>query len=198
MSTNPGTKVLPVTSMTTVLSGTSTESAAPTATIRLSVTNTTPSSETSSSSPLMPTGYNRDLQEDKEAVFDSVDTLTVVLPAMTGAVAKLEVVRERVASALQAGLCATDLAEHLVRRGVPFRASHHAVGALVRIAEASGRELSDLAVDEMRSAHPAFGDDAAAALAPAASVESRALQGGTATVAVEVQLRALAEALREA
>ena len=97
MSTNPGTKILPVTSMTTVLSGTSTESAAPTATIRLSVTNTTPFSETSSSSPLMPTGYNRDLQEDKEAVFDSVDTLTVVLPAMTGAVANLEVVCERAA-----------------------------------------------------------------------------------------------------
>ena len=146
----------------------------------------------------LPTGYNRDLQEDKEAVFDSVDTLAVVLPAMTGAVAKLEVVRERVAGARQAGLCATDLAEHLVRRGVPFRESHHAVGALVRIAEASGRELTDLTVDEMRSAHPAFGDDAAAVLAPAASVESRALRGGTATAAVEVQLQALAEALREA
>ena len=179
MSTNPGTKVLPVTSMTTVLSGTSTESAAPTATIRLSVTNTMPSSETSSSSPLMPTGYNRDLQEDKEAVFDSVDTLAVVLPAMTGAVAIWK-------------WCASAL------RGVPFRESHHAVGALVRIAAASGRELSDLAVDEMRSAHPAFGDDATAALAPAASVEPRAFQGGTATAAVEVQLQALAEALREA
>ena len=72
------------------------------------------------------------------------------------------------------------------------------MGALVRIAAASGRELSDLAVDEMRSAHPAFGDDATAVLAPAASVEPRAFQGGTATAAVEVQLQALAEALREA
>ncbi len=72
------------------------------------------------------------------------------------------------------------------------------MGALVRIAAASGRELSDLAVDEMRSAHPAFGDDAAAALAPAASVDSRALQEDTATAAVEVQLQELAEALREA
>lgn len=143
----------------------------------------------------LPTGYNRDLQEDKEAVFDSVDALAVALPAMTGAVAKLEVVRERLEAALGAGLYATDLAEHLVRRGVPFRESHHAVGVLVRAAEASGRELSELGLDEMRQAHPAFGDDATTVFDAAASAESRTVRGGTSSAALDAQLEALAEVL---
>lgn len=143
----------------------------------------------------LPTGYNRDLQEDKEAVFDSVDTLAVALPAMTGAVAELGVVRERLAGALGAGVHATDLAEHLVRRGVPFRESHHAVGALVRAAEASGRELNELGIDELRRGHPAFGDEATAVFDPVASAESRAVRGGTAAAAVDAQLEALAKAL---
>lgn len=145
----------------------------------------------------MPTGYNRDLQEDKEAAFDSVDTLGVVLPAMTGAVASLSLDRERAARQLGAGVCATDLAEHLVRRGVPFRESHHAVGALVRAAEESGRALDELALDEMRAVHPAFGDDARDVFDPAASVESRAVRGATATAAVKAQLEALSAALDE-
>ena len=143
----------------------------------------------------LPTGYNRDLQEDKEAVFDSVDALAVALPAMTGAVAKLEVVRERLEAALGAGLHATDLAEHLVRRGVPFRESHHAVGALVRAAEASGRGLDELGLDEMRQAHPAFGDDATTVFDAGASAESRTVRGGTSSAALDAQLEALAEVL---
>lgn len=145
----------------------------------------------------MPTGYNRDLQEDKEAAFDSVDTLGVVLPAMTGAVASLSLDRERAARGLTAGLCATDLAEHLVRCGVPFRESHHAVGALVRAAEESGRGLDEFALDEMRAVHPAFGDDAHRVFDPAASVESRAVRGATAKAAVKAQLEALSAALDE-
>ena len=145
----------------------------------------------------LPTGYNRDLQEDKEAAFDSVDTLGVVLPAMTGAVARLSLDRERAAQGLTAGLCATDLAEHLVRRGVPFRESHHAVGALVRAAEASGRALDELALDEMRGVHPAFGDDARDVFDPEASVESRAVRGATSKAAVSAQAEALAARLDE-
>ena len=145
----------------------------------------------------MPTGYNRDLQEDKEAAFDSVDALGVVLPAMTGAVASLSLDRERAARSLGAGVCATDLAEHLVRRGVPFRESHHAVGALVRAAEESGRALDQLGLDEMRAVHPAFGDDAHRVFDPAASVESRAVRGATAKAAVRAQMEALSSALDE-
>ena len=143
----------------------------------------------------LPTGYNRDLQEDKEAVFDSVDTLGLVLPATTGAVLGMTVVRSRIEASLRAEMLATDLADHLVRQGVPFRESHHIAGALVRLAEESGRELSALTLDEMQAVHPGFTDDVLAVFDPAASVESRAVRGGTSASAIEAQLDALAEAL---
>ncbi len=144
----------------------------------------------------LPTGYNRDLQEDKEAVFDSVDTLAVVLPAMTGAVASLTLDRARISEALGTQMLATDLADYLVRRGVPFRDAHHVAGALVRVAEESGRELSGLALEEMTAVHPAFGDDVHGVFDPAVSVESRAVRGGTSTAALEAQFDALAAALK--
>ena len=146
----------------------------------------------------LPTGYNRDLQEDKEAVFDSMDTLAVALPAMTGAVAGLALDRDRLARALGAEMLATDLADYLVRRGVPFREAHHAVGALVRVAEDSGRDLSRLALEEMNAVHPAFADGVHGVFDPAASVESRAVRGGTARAALETQFAALDEALKGA
>ena len=146
----------------------------------------------------LPTGYNRDLQEDKETVFDSVDTLRLVVPAVTGAVSSMTVVRPRIREALRAEMLATDLADHLVRRGVPFRESHHIAGALVRMAEESGRELSALTLDEMRSVHPGFGEDVYRIFDPAASVESRAVRGGTSARAVQAQLDALATALSSA
>lgn len=146
----------------------------------------------------LPTGYNRDLQEDKHAVFDSVDTLAVVLPAITGAVATMTLNPGRIGRALRAELCATDLADYLVRRGVPFREAHHRAGELVRIAEGADRELGDLTLEEMTAVHPAFGDDVFRVLDPAASVESRAVRGGTSGAALEAQLEALAEAVAEA
>ena len=146
----------------------------------------------------LPTGYNRDLQEDKEAVFDSVDTLVLVLPAITGAIGSMTLNQARIADALRAELCATDLADYLVRRGVPFREAHHLAGALVRVAETAGKELSDLTLDEMKGVHPAFAEDVFEVFDPAASVESRAVRGGTATAAVQAQLDALAKALTRA
>lgn len=143
----------------------------------------------------LPTGYNRDLQEDKEAVFDSVDTLAVVLPAMTGAIASLSLDRTRIGEALGTRMLATDLADYLVRRGVPFREAHHVVGALVRVAEDSGRELSELTLREMKAVYPAFDDDVRGVFDPVASVESRAVRGGTSAAALEAQFDALASAL---
>ncbi len=145
----------------------------------------------------LPTGYNRDLQEDKEAVFDSVDTLEVVLPALTGAVQTLAVGRERTRAALGAGMLATDLADYLVRRGVPFRESHHLVGALVKLAEESGRPLDALTTAEMRSVDARFGADAREVFDPDRSVASRDVQGGTSARALKAQLRALDSALAE-
>ncbi len=146
----------------------------------------------------LPTGYNRDLQEDKEAVFDSADTLGVVLPAIAGAVESMALDRARIAGALRPALFATDVADHLVRRGLPFRDAHRAVGALVRAAEATGRDLDRLTLDEMRAVHPAFADDVFAVFDAAASTESRAVRGGTSSAALEAQFEALAEALEEA
>ena len=146
----------------------------------------------------LPTGYNRDLQEDKEAVFDSVDTLALVVPAITGAVGGMKIVRSRIRDALRTEMLATDLADHLVRRGVPFRESHHIAGALVRMAEESDRDLSALTLAEMRTVHPGFGEDVFAVFDPDASVESRAVSGGTSTPAVEAQLDALEAALGSA
>lgn len=146
----------------------------------------------------LPTGYNRDLQEDKEAVFDSVDTLGVVLPAMTGAVSSLTLDRARIAEALGTQILATDLADHLVRRGVPFREAHHVVGELVRVAEDAGRDLGQLAPEEMKAVHPAFAEDVHAAFDPVSSVQSRAVRGGTAAAALEAQFDALSRALEGA
>ncbi len=146
----------------------------------------------------LPAGYNRDLQEDKEAVFDSVDTLSLVLPAMTGAVRSMTLVRARIEEALRPGMLATDLADHLVRRGVPFRESHDVAGALVRAAEASGRELSALSLEEMRAVHPGFGPEVFAIFDPRTSVESRAVRGGTSAAALEAQFEALASAVASA
>ncbi len=146
----------------------------------------------------LPTGYNRDLQEDKEAVFDSVDTLAVVLPAMTGAVAGLTLDPGRLAAALGTQMLATDLADYLVRRGVPFREAHHVAGELVRVAESTGRELSGLTLEEMNAVHPAFADDVYEVFDPAASVESRAVRGGTSVAALAAQFDALGRALEEA
>ncbi|MXW18408.1 MAG: argininosuccinate lyase [Gemmatimonadetes bacterium] len=146
----------------------------------------------------LPTGYNRDLQEDKEAVFDSVDTLGVVLPAMTGAVSSLTLDRARIAEALGTQILATDLADHLVRRGVPFREAHHVVGELVRVAEDAGRDLGQLAPEEMKAVHPAFAKDVHAAFDPVSSVQSRAVRGGTAAAALEAQFDALSRALEGA
>ncbi|HET9948750.1 MAG TPA: argininosuccinate lyase, partial [Longimicrobiales bacterium] len=98
----------------------------------------------------LPTGYNRDLQEDKETLFDTVDTLLLVLPPLAGAIRTAEPRAERMAAALDDELLATDLADYLVRRGVPFRTSHEVVGRLVRLAEERGARLSELDVAELR------------------------------------------------
>ena len=141
----------------------------------------------------LPTGYNRDLQEDKHAVFDSVDTLLLVLPALAGAVESAEFRVDRIHERLQSQLLATDLADYLVRKGVPFRRSHDAVGHLVRRAEERGCQLEDLSDDDFRAAHPVFSTDVRELFDWERSVESRAVRGGTAREAV---LRQMVEARR--
>ena len=136
----------------------------------------------------LPSGYNRDLQEDKRSLFDSVDALATALPAVTGAVASAEFRPERTRAAMDTQLLATDLADRLVRRGVPFRRSHELVGGLVRRAEEAGVPLAELPLDTFLEVAPELGGDVGEVFDWERSVESRNAPGGTARSAVQAQL----------
>ncbi|MGD1283936.1 argininosuccinate lyase [Mycobacterium seoulense] len=143
-----------------------------------------------------PLAYNRDLQEDKEPVFDSVAQLELVLPAMAGLVASLTFDIERMAALAPAGYTlATDIAEWLVRRGVPFRSAHEAAGAAVRAAEGRSVGLDELTDDELAAISPELTPEVREVLTIEGSVSSRDGRGGTAPARVAEQLEAvLAEA----
>jgi argininosuccinate lyase len=130
----------------------------------------------------LPLTYNKDLQEDKEHLFDAVDTLGLCLAAATGMVAGARFRRERMASAAADELiAATDLADLLVKRGTPFREAHGVIAGLVREAVDSGRSLADVAV-------PALGDEAAVVLERSSWLESKVSEGGTSLARVREQL----------
>ena len=137
----------------------------------------------------LPTGYNRDLQEDKEAVFDTEDTLIGCLSVVRSVICGLTLNRERAAKAASGLLLATDVADYLVDRGVPFRRAHEIVGALVRKLVAEGREFASLSVDEWRAASELFGPDIAARLNPRVSVAAKQTPQSTAPPAVQAQLQ---------
>jgi argininosuccinate lyase len=140
----------------------------------------------------LPLAYNRDLQEDKEPVFDSVDTLEVLLPAFTGQVATLVYNTERMGELAPQGFSlATDIAEWLVRQGTPFRIAHELAGACVRVAEAKGTELDGLSDDEFAAISPALTPQVRLVLTAEGSVESRSGRGGTAPARVAEQLAEL-------
>lgn len=136
----------------------------------------------------LPTSYNRDLQEDKEPLFDTIDTLRLTLPALAGAVGTAEFRAERMAAVMDAQLLATDLADYLVRRGVPFRTTHEVVGRLVRSSEERGVPLSEFSVADFNEAHAAFEADIVDVFDWVASVDARAAAGGTALTSVDAQL----------
>jgi argininosuccinate lyase len=136
-----------------------------------------------------PLAYNRDLQEDKEPVFDSVAQLELLLPAMAGLVATLRFDADRMAELAPMGYTlATDVAEWLVRQGLPFREAHEAAGAAVKAAEARNVGLEELTDDEMSGIHPGLTADVRAVLTIAGSVNSRDARGGTAPSQVAKQL----------
>jgi len=137
----------------------------------------------------LPLAYNRDLQEDKEPVFDSVDTLEVLLPAMTGMVATLTFNTPRMAELAPQGFSlATDLAEWLVRAGVPFRVAHELAGACVRRCETLGVELQDLTEEQLSEISPLLTGGVRDVLSVSGSVASRNGRGGTAPAQVREQL----------
>jgi argininosuccinate lyase len=140
----------------------------------------------------LPLAYNRDLQEDKEPVFDSVDTLEVLLPAFTGMVATLEFDTQRMAELAPQGFSlATDIAEWLVREGVPFRVAHELAGACVQRCEQLGIELDELSDEQLSDISPYLTPEVRAVLTVEGSVASRNGRGGTAPHRVAEQLAAV-------
>jgi argininosuccinate lyase len=140
----------------------------------------------------LPLAYNRDLQEDKEPVFDSVRTLEVLLPAMTGMVATLTFNAPRMAELAPQGFSlATDVAEWLVREGVPFRDAHEVAGACVRRCEELGCDLPDLTDEQLAGISPRLTPEVRTVLTVEGSVASRSGRGGTAPARVREQLDAV-------
>jgi len=141
-----------------------------------------------------PLAYNRDLQEDKEPLFDSVEQLELLLPAMDGMIGTLVFHTRRLAELAPAGFTlATDVAEWLVRQGVPFRVAHEAAGRCVRVAESRGVGLGDLSDGELAAIHPELSPDVRAVLTVAGSIASRDAPGGTAPQRVAEQLARASE-----
>jgi argininosuccinate lyase len=136
----------------------------------------------------LPTGYNKDLQEDKEAVFDAEATLAASLGAAHAVVSRLTINADRSGTAASGLLLATDVADYLVSRGMPFRRAHEVVGAMVRRLLAEGRDFSDLTMAEWQQASEMFGDDAPRAATALASVQARRTPQSTNPDAVRAAL----------
>ncbi len=139
----------------------------------------------------LPLAYNKDMQEDKEAVFDTVDTVKISLRAAAIVVENAVVDEERARIAATTGyLNATELADHLVKRGVPFRTAHDIVGQIVLMGIAESKELNELSLDEMRSVSAEIGEDVFDALGLEQTLASKAAAGGTAPARVAEALAA--------
>jgi argininosuccinate lyase len=136
----------------------------------------------------LPTGYNKDLQEDKEAVFGAEETVAGCLAVVRSVVGGLTLNRARAASAASGLLLATDVADYLVGRGVPFRRAHEIVGALVRTLVAEGRDFSSLTLAEWRAASDRFEPDVVDRVTPGVSVAAKRTPQSTAPAAVAARL----------
>lgn len=136
----------------------------------------------------LPSSYDKDLQEDKEPVFDAFDTLDISLTVMAGLVRTLVIQPQQIAAQLEPGLLATELADYLVKKGVPFRESHGLVGQAVRLAEDQGLELTELSMQDLRKLSPQFDDDVADVLQISTALAQRSAPGGTSPDALQAQL----------
>ena len=138
----------------------------------------------------LPFAYNRDLQEDKEPLFDSIDTLMLVLPAVTGMIATTHFDREKMAIAAPAGFSlATEIADYLAKKSVPFADAHEAAGKCVAVCETSNRQLHELTDTEFLQVHPQLDGGVRDVLTVLGAINSRTTSGGTAPVLVAAQIK---------
>ena len=138
----------------------------------------------------LPFAYNRDLQEDKEPLFDSIDTLLLVLPAVTGMIATTDFDRDKMALAAPTGFSlATEIADYLAKKNVPFAQAHEAAGKCVAVCEASGRQLHQLSDEEFLSVHSELDGGVREVLTVHGALNSRTTSGGTAPALVTQQIK---------
>lgn len=142
----------------------------------------------------IPSTYNKDLQEDKEPLFDAVSTVSNSLKIATGVVSTLTIFPAKMRAALTPDMLATDLAEYLVRKGVPFRQTHHISGEAVRMSEERGVPLTALSLEDLQSLSPLFTADVMDVWSFDTSVERRDVVGGTSKRAVLEQVDRLTRA----
>lgn len=133
--------------------------------------------------------YYKDLQEDKEPLFDSVNTICMVIKVFANVIATLKVKEDRIRQGLDPFLLATDMADYLVRKGMPFRQAHKVVGRLVGYCAESGVALTDVSIEKLREFSEMFGDDVTDLYSWDRAVNSRAVKGGTSLASVEEQIR---------
>ena len=138
----------------------------------------------------LPSTYDKDLQEDKEPLFDAFDTLAMTVPIMAGLLRTLEINAGGMAAQLEPGLLATELADYLVKKGTPFRQAHGFIGQLVRTAEDQGKPLTELTLSEFQSVSPLFTEDIVQVLSIECALAQRVVSGGTAPDALQEQLEA--------
>ncbi len=136
----------------------------------------------------LPSSYDKDLQEDKEPLFDASDTLQMLLPVVAGVVRTMRVRPDKMQNALDQSMLATDLADYLVRKGMPFREAHRRVGQAVKLAETRGVSLSMLSPDDLSNIAPEFDSDAVQVFDFARSIAAREVPGGTGPQAVRDQI----------
>ncbi|MCL4255878.1 MAG: argininosuccinate lyase, partial [Anaerolineae bacterium] len=136
----------------------------------------------------LPSSYNKDIQEDKEALFDSVDTLMTILPVVTAIIQTLKLNPDKMRAALTEDMLATDMADYLVSKGMPFREAHHVVGQVVRLASERGIGLTKVSLADLQGLSALFEVDISEWLTFEKSVARRANFGGTAPKAVMEQI----------
>ena len=137
----------------------------------------------------LPSTYDKDLQEDKLPIFNSYDTLMALLPVLAEGLRTLAIHPERMQAAIDPGMLATDLADYLVRQGLPFRQAHSVAGRAVRFAIQQGKALDALSLEEYQALDPAIGRDVFTVFDPRQSIALRNVVGGTAPEAVAAQLQ---------
>jgi len=143
----------------------------------------------------LPSGYNKDLQEDKEPLFDTVDTLTALLPVLAGLIRTMRLQPDAMLAGLSEAMLATDLADYLVDKGVPFRTAHHLAGQVVREAERQGCAMSALSIEDYRAISPKFDQDVYIVFDFQAAIRRRNVLGGPAPATVSVEIERLRAAL---